>query len=112
MSCRRLHVPRISSARPGLTKWARFAIALLLFMAWSIDGRAQDNPEPAEPTPDKWELPHYDQGFVLVSSPDSASLPFRLRLNHVSQFRYTNTLAVHKTYLDHLGRERPVLRRN
>jgi hypothetical protein len=59
-----------------------------------------------------WQLPHYDEGFVLVSTPEAGGLPFRLRLNHVSQFKYTNTLAVNKTFTDHLGREREVLRRN
>lgn len=39
-------------------------------------------------------------------------MPFRLRLNHVSQFRYTNTMAVARTYTTHLGVEKEVLRRN
>jgi hypothetical protein len=59
-----------------------------------------------------WETPHYDQGFVLVSSTDAAPIPFRLRFNHVSQFKYTNTLAVEKTYTDHLGNVKEVQRRN
>lgn len=63
------------------------------------------------PTRD-WEAPHYDKGFVLVSSRESAPIPFRLVLNHVSQFKYTNTLATNSTYTDHLGNEKEVLRRN
>ena len=59
-----------------------------------------------------WELPHYDQGFVLVSTPKSQPLPFRLKLNHVSQFKYTNTMAVHDTYTTHLGVVTPVNKRN
>jgi hypothetical protein len=39
-------------------------------------------------------------------------VPFRLQLNHVSQFRYTNTLAVQRTYTDHLGNTKEVIRRN
>jgi hypothetical protein len=58
-----------------------------------------------------WNAPHYDEGFVLASTPEGG-LPFRLRLNHVSQFKYSNTMAVHKTFTDHLGRVRDVLRRN
>jgi hypothetical protein len=64
------------------------------------------------PSPTAWWLPHYDRGFVLVKSADADTLPFQLKLNHVSQFRYTNTLAVHKTYTDHYGNELPVDRRN
>jgi hypothetical protein len=67
---------------------------------------------PGEPKPGSWEPPHYDKGFVLVSSPESAGMPFRLVFNHVSQFKYSNTLAVHQTYFTHLGVEKDVLRRN
>ena len=59
-----------------------------------------------------WQPPHYDEGFVLVSTPDSAPLPYLLRLNHVSQFKYTNSLAVHPTYFTHLGEEKEVNKRN
>jgi hypothetical protein len=59
-----------------------------------------------------WRVPHYDKGFVLVSSPEPDGMPFLLKLNHVSQFRYTNTLAVEKTYTDHFGNEFDVQRRN
>ena len=59
-----------------------------------------------------WQLPHYDEGFVLVSSPDDAPLPYRLKLNHVSQFKYSNTMLVNHTYVTHLGEEREVQRRN
>ncbi len=56
--------------------------------------------------------PHYDKGFVLVPAPDPNRAPFRLQLNHVSQFRYTNTLAVQRTYVDHFGNVKEVIRRN
>ena len=59
-----------------------------------------------------WELPHYDEGFVLVSTPPAMPMPFRLRLNHVSQFKYTNTVSVHSTYTTHLGVVTPVNKRN
>jgi hypothetical protein len=59
-----------------------------------------------------WEPPHYDQGFVLVSAPKSAPLPYRLKLNHVSQFKYTNTMLVHATYTTHLGVVTDVNKRN
>ena len=69
--------------------------------------------EPAPPPkPEPWAAPHYDKGFVLVESPADAATPFFLRLNHVSQFKYSNTMAVNKTYTTHLGVEKDVQRRN
>jgi hypothetical protein len=56
--------------------------------------------------------PHYDQGFVLVPTLDPVATPYRLRLNHVSQFRYTNTKDVNPTYTDHLGNVKDVPTRN
>lgn len=56
--------------------------------------------------------PHYDEGFVLVDPREPDKVPYRLKLNHVSQFKYTNSLAVNHTYTDHLGREKDVQRRN
>jgi hypothetical protein len=86
----------------------------VLFVAAVLPSRssAQVPPAPAEKQPGNWEMPHYDEGFVLVSTSDPDRMPYRLRLNHVSQFRYTNTLAVHHTYTDHLGRVHEVQRRN
>jgi hypothetical protein len=62
--------------------------------------------------PDTAPGPHYDNGFVLVPTLDPVHVPFRLRLNHVSQFRYTNSLAVPGTYTTHLGVQKTVDRRN
>jgi hypothetical protein len=59
-----------------------------------------------------WQMPHWDKGFVLVSPPESGGMPFRLVLNHVSQFKYTNSLATNKTYKDHFGTEHDVQQRN
>jgi hypothetical protein len=91
------------------------AAALVTFVAgrgWAQQAPASGAP-PGEPPPnDAWLRPHYDKGFVLVSVPEASALPFELRLNHVSQFKYTNSLAVYKTFTTHLGEERDVLRRN
>jgi hypothetical protein len=76
----------------------------------SPDGTVPSEAGPAGKAP-AWLLPHYDRGFVLVSSTDDG-FPFLLKLNHVSQFRYTNTLAVDKTWTDHFGNEFDVQRRN
>jgi hypothetical protein len=69
----------------------------------------------APPTQDAssvWILPHYEKGFVLVSTPDEGGMPFRLVLNHVSQFKYTNSMATNPTYTDHNGVVHDVQRRN
>jgi hypothetical protein len=85
---------------------------------------ASTGPSPPEPagSPQKgpdvnkpigfWQLPHYDEGFVLVSTPEESPMPYLLKLNHVSQFKYTNTLAVNHTYTTHLGEVREVQRRD
>jgi len=68
---------------------------------------------PPAPPPGAWLPPHWDKGFVLVSPPATGGgMPFRLVLNHVSQFKYTNSLATKETYTDHFGNEHDVLRRN
>ncbi len=75
-------------------------------------------PKPGQPAPggpkpgEAWALPHYDKGFILVESPEDADMPFRLRLNHVSQFKYSNSMAVRRTFTTHLGVVKDVQRRN
>jgi hypothetical protein len=101
------------------------AVALLALPA--VTRAAQDPPAapaPAETTLDKpttpaeiatghpWNLPHYEDGFVMVSPVDPEKMPFRLKLKHVSQFKYTNSLLVDETFTTHLGVEKEVLRRN
>ena len=49
---------------------------------------------------------------MLASPADGSSPPFRLVLNHVSQFKYTNSMATNPTYTDHFGTVHDVLRRN
>jgi hypothetical protein len=79
---------------------------------------AQNPGAPAVPTEktgtirDSVPWPHYDKGFVLVPTLDPIKVPFRLVLNNVSQFRYTNTLLVESTYTDHFGQVHEVNKRN
>ena len=47
-----------------------------------------------------------------LARPTRRRCRIRLRLNHVSQFKYTNTMAVHPTYTTHLGEVKDVNRRN
>jgi hypothetical protein len=94
---------------------AKAAVVGGLVVLAPVRARAQPLEERAKPAniqPGDFLTPHYDEGFVLVATSDPDRLPFRLKLNHVSQFKYSNTLAVHQTFTDHLGRERQVLRRN
>jgi hypothetical protein len=62
--------------------------------------------------PDASPWPHYDRGVVLLPTTDPVKQPFRLKLNHVSQFKYTNSLATNETYTDHNGLVHDVQRRN
>jgi len=73
---------------------------------------APSQPPPLRPPDSSPPFPRYDDGFVLVPSTDPPAVPFRLKLKHVSQFKYTNSLDVHPTYFTHLGIEKDVLRRN
>jgi hypothetical protein len=120
-------LPRLLLPLQRLRGWRIAALLALAGAGLVLGGRLARADEPAAPAkgasppgserggdqpPGPWMLPHYDKGFVLVSSPDDAEGAFQLRLNHVSQFRYTNTMAVHKTYTDHYGNELDVQRRN
>jgi hypothetical protein len=55
---------------------------------------------------------HYKDGFILVKTNDAAKVPFMLKLNNVTQFRYINTQLKNDTFTDHLGVVRPVAERN
>jgi len=107
-------------------KRAAICIALLL-PALSARAWADQPPEGAAGAPPEtptavaadakslgvWQLPHWDKGFVLVSTPNGAGgMPFRLVLNHVSQFKYTNSMATNDTYTDHNGVVHDVQKRN
>jgi hypothetical protein len=94
----------------------RFTATLAMLVGGALSPATSSGQSSAD-TPPKdaqsgWEAPHYDQGFVIVSTSDPERLPYRLRINHVSQFRYTNTMAVDQFYVDHLGRTHEVNKRN
>jgi TolA-binding protein len=54
----------------------------------------------------------YQDGIILWKTPDEARVPFLLRLNAVTQFRYLNTLNSDNSFTDHLGVVRDVHNRN
>jgi hypothetical protein len=54
----------------------------------------------------------YDNGFVLVDTPDPSSQPYKLWFNLFNQFRYLNQELDSRTFTDHLGNVRTVDARN
>ena len=69
------------------------------------------------PSPDGMSLverlgTRYDNGFVLVESPDKTRVPFELRFNLFNQLRYLNQQLDSPTFTDHLGNVHPVDSRN
>jgi hypothetical protein len=54
----------------------------------------------------------YDNGFVLVESPDKAWVPFELRFNLYNQVQYLYQQVDSHTFRDHLGNVREVDPRN
>ena len=54
----------------------------------------------------------YNNGFVLVESPDPESMPYKLVVRNFAQVRFTNTQLDSLTFVDHLGNVRPVDPRN
>ncbi len=54
----------------------------------------------------------YEDGIVLVKTPENARIPILLEFWDVTQIRYTNSQLGNSSYTDHLGAVRPVTRRN
>ena len=50
----------------------------------------------------------YGDGIVIWQTPDDAKVPFLLRFNNNTQFRYLNTLNSDDSFTDHLGVVREV----
>jgi hypothetical protein len=54
----------------------------------------------------------YQDGMVIWQTPDDTKVPFLLKFNINTQFRYLNTLDSDDTFVDHLGNVREVHQRN
>jgi len=54
----------------------------------------------------------YDNGFILVETPDKDRVPYKLWFNLFNQFRYINQELDSNTFTDHLGNVHPVDSRN
>jgi hypothetical protein len=80
----------------------------------TTQGAAAPAPPPAdaqaqtEPKKDE----RYRDGMVIWQSPDDDKVPFLLKFNLNTQFRYLNTLSSDATFTDHLGNVRDVHARN
>jgi hypothetical protein len=55
---------------------------------------------------------HYQDGILIWQNPETARVPFLLKLNNNTQVRYLNTLDSVDTFTDHLGVVRDVHNRN
>ena len=54
----------------------------------------------------------YRDGIVIWETGEDAKIPFMLKFNNNTQFRYLNTLSSNDTFTDHLGVVREVHKRN
>ena len=58
------------------------------------------------------DRPRYRDGIVIWETGEDAKIPFLLKFNNNTQFRYLNTVSSDPTYTDHLGVVREVHKRN
>ena len=86
--------------------------------AGTVPGTTQGAEAPAPPplnaqiqTEPKKE-DRYRDGMVIWETPDDDKVPFLLKFNLNTQFRYLNTLSSDDTFTDHLGNVRDVHKRN
>ncbi|AMV38327.1 hypothetical protein VT85_12895 [Planctomyces sp. SH-PL62] len=75
------------------------------------DGWAPEEFNPTYVAPAPWH-PRFDEGFVLLEPDAIAGQPFQLKVNVVSQFRYTNLSPGRKTWTDAAGTTRPIAERS
>lgn len=81
-------------------------------------GTTQEAEAPAPPPPNAQtqtppkEKDRYRDGMVIWETPDDDKVPFLLKFNLNTQFRYLNTLSSDETFTDHLGNVREVHKRN
>jgi hypothetical protein len=75
----------------------------------SIDGTAS---APVATVNAKKDEDRYQDGIIIWKTPDDATVPFSIKFNINTQFRYLNTLNSPQTFTDHLGNVREVHRRN
>jgi hypothetical protein len=83
----------------------------------AIDPAAATNPAvpTSQPTSDattQTKENRYQDGIIIWKTSDDAPVPFLLRFNNNTQFRYLNTQSSDATFTDHLGNVREVHRRN
>jgi hypothetical protein len=69
-------------------------------------------PPPAQVQAEPKKQDRYRDGMVIWEAADDEKVPFLLKLNLNTQFRYLNTLSSDATFTDHLGTVRDVHTRN
>jgi hypothetical protein len=72
--------------------------------------QATQQAAPASAAPKKDE--RYRDGIIIWQTPDDDTVPFLLKFNLNTQFRYLNTLSSDDTFTDHLGNTHDVHKRN
>jgi hypothetical protein len=81
-----------------------------------LDGATPTMAQPGGPSVAGQEKPEkedrYQDGIVIYQNPESARVPFLLKLNNNTQIRYLNTTNSGDTFTDHLGNVREMHRRN
>jgi hypothetical protein len=78
---------------------------------------AAPDPPPTQPPPAVGtnqidDNDRYKDGIVIWETKEDARVPFQLKFQDVTQFRYLNTLSSRDTFTDHLGVVREVHKRN
>ena len=103
--------PVIASAAPSTTIRASSAVPEAAQQA-PVQSAAR---QPSDPDSASWMGKlgdKYRDGFMVVETSDASKFPFQLRINDITQFRYTNTMNTNNTFTDHLGVVHDVLQRN
>jgi hypothetical protein len=69
-------------------------------------------PSPPAPIQKDHSDDRYRDGLILFETKDDDKIPFLMKFNINTQFRYLNTLDSNDTFVDHLGNVREVHKRN
>ena len=89
------------TARPLNEPWTRC-------QARRREPRLQRLRRPSAQSSDGTKRSRYRDGMVIWQTPDDDKVPFLLKFNLNTQFRYLNTLSSDDTFTDHLGNVRDV----
>jgi hypothetical protein len=77
-----------------------------------VTGSASTSVQPTSVTALQTSSGHFRDGMIIWQTPVDAKVPFLLKFNDDTQFRYLNTLSSNETFTDHLGVVHEVHKRN